>query len=119
MTESKQTKQFHKWWRKNHHRKKSHYWLVKYTRHWSYTYSLAPEAFSEVQNIAKRFLKSEYQRLSYTNARTLWRLSHPQIHTRNSVLLNTAARMERARLAQKEPVQVVTVRRRNHGLPRV
>ena len=81
---------FLRWWKKEHHNLKAHYWLIKQTKRVIHNYNVAPEQYTHAQNIMKRYNCGEYKRLNKTDAKFLWRTTHPSINERRERLLSTA-----------------------------
>lgn len=81
---------FLRWWKKNHHNEKAHTWLTKHAKRVSHNYNIAPEQFDHTITIIKRYNCSEYRRLNKTDAKFLWRTTHPSINERRERLLSTA-----------------------------
>lgn len=91
-------KAFRKWWKKNHHTKPSHYWLIKHSKRIMHNYNAPPEQFDHCCAIMKRYNLSEYKRLSYEDAEFLWRMTHPTMNQRRERLLATAVFLEEKRV---------------------
>lgn len=79
---------FERWWKKNHHNKKPHFWLVKNARRISAAFPLPADQWDQLMGITKRFFLSEHKRLSQEDAFFLWRLSYPVTTERKQLILN-------------------------------
>jgi hypothetical protein len=90
---------FRRWWKKNHHTKPAHYWLIKHSKRTMHNYNIAPEQFDYTNKIMKRYNLSLYKRLSCEDALFLWRLTHPSMNQRRERLLATAVFFEEKRVA--------------------
>ena len=55
-----------------------------------HNYNVAPEQYTHAQNIMKRYNCGEYNLLNKTDAKFLWRTTHPSINERRERLLSTA-----------------------------
>ena len=53
-------------------------------------YNIAPETWDHTKAVCKRYNLSEYKRLCETDARFLWRVTHPVMDERISRLQSTA-----------------------------
>jgi len=81
---------FEKWWGQNSHRTTGHTWLTKHARRVLHNYNAPPEQYSHTLTIIKRYNLSVYKRLSKTDAYFLWRLIHPSMSVRATILKSTA-----------------------------
>ena len=82
--------EFNKWWKLNHHHQPSHKWLVKHAKRCMHNYHIAPEQYDWCCAIMKRYNLGLHKRLNSSDAKFLWRLTHPTMNDRRKRLLATA-----------------------------
>ena len=114
---------FDRWWRKNHSRKQAHHWLAYHARRIAQTYCFGPELFDYVQTLTRAFFKSQYRKLSKTEAWELWRLTHPGVTERTQRLREAgeyyAAKRELSKKATETTKKKFTVEvKRRHVINR-
>ena len=96
--------QFNVWWRQNRHQSKGFTWLSMQAKRIAYAYNLPPFSFDQVQTITKRYLNSDYKRLSRKDCWTLWKMCHPLKSHRIDRLKSTADYLMEAKSKPKADI---------------
>jgi len=74
---SSRVKTFNQWWRRSRNNHRSLTWLTSHAKRIAFAYNLPPHTWDEIIHINKRFLNSEYKRMSRRDAWKLWKFIHP------------------------------------------
>lgn len=103
---------FNRWWRRSKRNHSSLVWLTSHAKRVAFAYNIPPHTWDEVIHINKRFLHSEYKRLSRRDAWKLWKFIHPLSTNRIARITATgdyllSVKHDKSTKSTKKPVTVV------------
>ena len=73
----------------------------------AYAYNLPPYSFDQVQTITKRYLNSDYKRMSRKDCWTLWKMCNPLKNARVDRLQSTGDYLMEAKSKAKTDINTV------------